>query len=95
MRQCSVYTSQLPPDRHYETGWVTHKISLGEEIQAFDYHDKMDCYVLGTSQKLDFRLPEDEFHYEWSNEGDYIVSQQHNVPAAKLLRIRCFAQAKD
>lgn len=48
---------------------MTHKTPLGEEIQSFDYHDRMDCYVLGTSQKLDFQLPEDEFHYEWSSEG--------------------------
>ncbi len=42
---------------------------MGEEVQAFDYHVKMDAYVLGTSQKVDFKLPEDEFHDNWNGEG--------------------------
>ncbi|SLM34071.1 Cleavage/polyadenylation specificity factor, A subunit, C-terminal [Lasallia pustulata] len=79
----TVYTSQLPPDRHYETGWVTYKSLLGEEVQSLDYHDRMDCYVLGTSQKLDFQLPEDEFHYEWSNE-DISLKPQIDQGSIKL-----------
>ena len=43
---------------------------MGEEVQAFDYHSKMDAYVIGTSLKTDFKLPEDEFHDNWTSEGE-------------------------
>ena len=42
---------------------------MGQEVQAFDHHNKMDAYVLGTSHKVDFKLPEDEFHDNWNGEG--------------------------
>ena len=29
----------------------------------------MDAYVLGTSNTFDFKLPEDEFHSNWTAEG--------------------------
>lgn len=64
---------------------MVHKTPLGQEVQSFDYHDRMDCYVLGTSQKLDFQLPEDEFHYEWNSEGNLIESNK--LPLQQLIRL--------
>ena len=61
--------AQLPSQRRYETGWVTRRVPLGEEVHALAYHEEMDVYVLGTSTTLDFRLPEDEFHSHWTAEG--------------------------
>ena len=63
-------TAQLPPNRQYDTGWVIQRIPLGEEVQALSYHEEQDAYVLGTITPVDFKLPEDDFHYQWSEEGD-------------------------
>lgn len=43
---------------------------MGEEVQALDYHTKMEAYVIGTSHKADFKLPEDDFHDNWGGEGN-------------------------
>lgn len=43
---------------------------LGEQVDHLTYSTSSDTYVLGTSHKADFRLPEDdELHPEWRNEG--------------------------
>ena len=63
------HAAQLPSQSQYETGWVTRRIPLGEEVHALAYHEEMDAYVLGTSTTFDFRLPEDEFHSHWTAEG--------------------------
>ena len=47
----------------------------GEEVHAFDYHERTDRYVLGTSQKIDFKLPEDELHNEWAAESKLCFSR--------------------
>ena len=54
----------------YDTGWVTKRVPLGEEVTALTYHEEKDAYILGTSTVVDFKLPEDEFHSQWSLEGD-------------------------
>ena len=43
---------------------------MGEEVTALTYHEEKDAYILGTSTVVDFKLPEDEFHSQWSLEGD-------------------------
>lgn len=61
--------AQLSSQSRYETGWVTKRVPLGEEIHALAYHEEMDAYVLGTCTIVDFKLPEDEFHSHWTAEG--------------------------
>ncbi|KAL9608934.1 MAG: hypothetical protein Q9167_006257 [Letrouitia subvulpina] len=63
-----VNVAQLPQDSRFETGWVTRKIPLGEEVQALDCHPPTQTYVIGTSSKTDFKLPEDENHPDWGLE---------------------------
>ena len=65
-----VRSATLPRETQYSTGWATRKITLGEDISAFDFHEKTGFYVIGTSRRVDYKLPEDELHYEWSNEGN-------------------------
>ena len=48
---------------------MTRRIPLGEEVHALSYHEIQDAYVLGTSTSADFKLPEDEFHHQWNEEG--------------------------
>ena len=63
------HAAQLPSQSQYETGWVTKRVPLGEEVHALAYHEEMDAYVLGTSTTFDFKLPDDEFHSHWTTEG--------------------------
>jgi hypothetical protein len=51
---------------------VIDRLYGGEEINAFDCHAASDRYVLGTSKKIHFKLPEDSvLHPEWSEEGSF------------------------
>ncbi|CAF9940116.1 MAG: mRNA cleavage and polyadenylation factor subunit, partial [Alectoria fallacina] len=68
-------TAQLPLQSQYETGWVTRRIPLGEEVHALTYHEEMDAYVLGTSTVVDFKLPDDEFHSHWTAEETTFLPQ--------------------
>lgn len=67
--QGNVSIARLPHDADYSTGWVMQQVFSGEHIESFDYHERNDRYVLGTSQRVDFKLPEDELHYEWAAES--------------------------
>lgn len=54
---------------------MAQKKVLGEEVQALSYHLSMEVYILGTSRKIDFTLPnDDDFHHEWRNEGTLVLS---------------------
>lgn len=44
-------------------------------IKAFRYHEPSDRYVVGTSLKVDFKLPHDEFHPEWESETTDFLPQ--------------------
>lgn len=39
---------------------TTRKIHMKEEVQAMDYYARTKSYIVGTSRKADYRLPEDE-----------------------------------
>ncbi|OAX83062.1 hypothetical protein ACJ72_02580 [Emergomyces africanus] len=60
---------RFPRNTHFDGSWATRKIGLGEQVDAVEYSSSTETYVLGTSQKVDFKLPEDdEIHPEWRNE---------------------------
>lgn len=56
---------------------MTRRVPLGEEIHALCYHEKKDAFVLGTSITVDFKLPEDEFHTQWAEEGSTCAGYIH------------------
>ncbi|KAL8813991.1 MAG: hypothetical protein Q9223_006755, partial [Gallowayella weberi] len=60
--------AQLPAQSHYHTGWVTRKLSFGEDVHAVDFHEPSETCFVGVSRKVDFKLPDDETHLEWSSE---------------------------
>lgn len=61
--------SRLPSNTRFDSGWATRKIALGEQVDSIVYSSASECYVIGTSAKEDFKLPEDdESHTEWRNE---------------------------
>jgi hypothetical protein len=62
--------ARLPSESQFMTGWVTHTIPLGEDVQAFDYHEGQNSYVIGTNQIGDFKLPDNELLHDFGNEGD-------------------------
>lgn len=62
--------SKLPGNTRFDSSWVTRKIPLGEQVDYLQYASRSEAYVIGTSQNVDFKLPEnDESHTEWKNEG--------------------------
>ncbi|KAL1982296.1 hypothetical protein VTN96DRAFT_1454 [Rasamsonia emersonii] len=64
-----VRTCQLPDDTQFDFPWTVRRVPLGEQVDHLTYSTSSDTYVLGTSYKADFRLPEDdELHPEWRNE---------------------------
>lgn len=62
--------AQLPSNTSFvEVGKPMQRIEIGEEIHAITYHPPMECYVLGTSSKVEFELPKDDDHHrEWARE---------------------------
>ncbi|KAI4268561.1 MAG: hypothetical protein LQ337_007774, partial [Flavoplaca oasis] len=71
----NIIFAKLPADCHYHTGWVTKKTTFGEDVHAIDYHEPSRSYILGISQKVDYKLPEDETHPEWSAESTSFLPQ--------------------
>jgi cleavage and polyadenylation specificity factor subunit 1 len=65
---------QLPPHSRYgDTGWVTRKVDLGEEVQFTRYFPNKEVYAIATNHRAEFKLPEDDYHQEWAREGMFIV----------------------
>ncbi|KAK2873627.1 mRNA cleavage and polyadenylation factor subunit, partial [Arthroderma sp. PD_2] len=61
--------SRLPSNTRFDSTWATRKITLGEQVDGIVYSSASESYVIGTSVKEDFKLPEDdESHAEWRNE---------------------------
>ncbi|EFR01919.1 serine/threonine protein kinase [Nannizzia gypsea CBS 118893] len=61
--------SRLPSNTRFDSAWATRKIPLGEQVDCIVYSSASESYVIGTSTKEDFKLPEDdESHTEWRNE---------------------------
>ncbi|KIW07498.1 uncharacterized protein PV09_01463 [Verruconis gallopava] len=65
----TIRISQLPSSCRYgDTGWVTRKIELREEIQRISYFAPKQLYCVASTEKVMFKLPEDDYHYEWAKE---------------------------
>ena len=61
---------RLPSGTQFDYPWTQRKVPLGEQVDHLAYSSPSDTYVIGTSQKTGFKLPEnDELHHEWRNEG--------------------------
>ncbi|RKF58449.1 Protein cft1 [Erysiphe neolycopersici] len=62
--------AQLPSNTSFvELGKPLQRIEIGEEVHAITYHPPMECYVIGTSSKVEFELPKDDDHHrEWARE---------------------------
>ncbi len=42
---------------------------MGQEVSNIAYFKDKDVYVMATMEDMDFKLPDDEHHKEWQNEG--------------------------
>lgn len=51
------------------TGWAVNRIPLDEGIENMVYHAETSSYIVSTSRRVDFVLPEDDWHPEWAEEG--------------------------
>ncbi|KAJ5677429.1 Cleavage/polyadenylation specificity factor A subunit C-terminal [Penicillium maclennaniae] len=65
-----VRACQLPPDTQFDYPWTLRKIPMEEQVDFLTYSTSSNTYVLGTSSKVGFKLPEDdELHPEWRMES--------------------------
>ncbi|MCJ1405837.1 mRNA cleavage and polyadenylation factor subunit [Xylographa trunciseda] len=71
----AISAAQLPPHTEFSTGWLAETLLRGKNINAFDYHAMTDRYVLGISENVEFKLPEDELHPEWIHEDTSFLPQ--------------------
>lgn len=61
-------------------------------MEHLTYSGSSGTYVLGTSHKADFQLPDDdELHPEWRNEGLFSIS----IVESLLIKPRNFPIPKD
>ncbi|PGH33637.1 cleavage and polyadenylation specificity factor subunit 1 [[Emmonsia] crescens] len=82
---------RFPRNTHFDGSWATRKIGLGEQVDTVEYSSSSETYVLGTSQKVDFKLPEDdEIHPEWRNEMISFLPQI-DTGSVKLLSPRTWS----
>ncbi|KAI9698522.1 MAG: mRNA cleavage and polyadenylation factor subunit [Candelina mexicana] len=81
-----VRCSNLPDNVNLtETGWVMKRILLGEEVHALSYHLAMESYVIATSEKVDWKLPEDEEHHEEWRYEDLPLKPKVDESSIKIL----------
>jgi len=81
----AIRASQLPRHFRYgDTGWPTRKIPMNEEVQALCYHPPKQVYAFAASTVEAFKLPDDDFHYEWTKE-DTDFPPQTERGAVRLL----------
>ncbi|KAG2415737.1 hypothetical protein HFD88_006928 [Aspergillus terreus] len=60
---------QLPRETHFDYQWPMRRIPIGEQIDHLAYSASSETYVLGTSHRAEWKLPDDdELHPEWRNE---------------------------
>ncbi|EER28647.1 CPSF A subunit region family protein [Coccidioides posadasii C735 delta SOWgp] len=67
--QNMVRMCRLPGNTRFDNSWVTRKVHVGDQIDCVEYFAHSEIYALGSSHKVDFKLPEDdEIHPEWRSE---------------------------
>ncbi|KAI9741103.1 MAG: mRNA cleavage and polyadenylation factor subunit [Cirrosporium novae-zelandiae] len=69
--------ANLPPNNLFtHSSLVTKRVRIGEQIRRLTYHAELQCYVLSTTKKSGFKLPnDDELHYEWRSEDISLLPQ--------------------
>ncbi|OXV09323.1 hypothetical protein Egran_02911 [Elaphomyces granulatus] len=76
---------QLPYGTHFDYTWAFRRVPLGEQIDHLAYSSPSKTYALGTSHKIDFKLPDDdEVHPEWCHEVISFLPQTYQS-SVKLL----------
>ncbi|PGH18500.1 hypothetical protein AJ80_04470 [Polytolypa hystricis UAMH7299] len=80
-----VRMARFPGNTRYDHSWSLRKVGLGEQVDCVVYSSTVETYILGTSHKLDFKLPEDdEVHTEWRSE-DISFLPQIDTGSVKLV----------
>ncbi|RDW81797.1 cleavage/polyadenylation factor CFT1 [Aspergillus mulundensis] len=65
----ALHLARFPSGTQLGYPWLLRRVSIGEQIDKLAYASAFDTYVLGTCQRSEFKLPEDdELHPEWRNE---------------------------
>lgn len=73
----NLVVSRLSPDVTIgHSDWVQQKVELGVDVGGIAFLNRTQSYVLATSKKEDFQLPQDdEWHADWKNEDASCLPQ--------------------
>ncbi|KAE8320845.1 CPSF A subunit region-domain-containing protein [Aspergillus sergii] len=64
-----IHVCRMPLGVQLDYPWTIQQIPIGEQVDHLAYSSSSGMYVLGTSHRAEFKLPEDdELHPEWRNE---------------------------
>ncbi|KNG80365.1 hypothetical protein ANOM_011161 [Aspergillus nomiae NRRL 13137] len=64
-----VHVCRVPLGVQLDYSWAIQQIPIGEQVDHLAYSSSSGMYVLGTSHRTEFKLPDDdELHPEWRNE---------------------------
>jgi len=67
-----INVSKLDPKVDYgTTGWAVRRVHLKENIENVCFHADSNSFVVATSNKTNFFLPEDDWHPEWAEESEF------------------------
>ncbi|KAL4902493.1 hypothetical protein BDW74DRAFT_157890 [Aspergillus multicolor] len=65
----ALHLARFPSGTKLGYPWAVRRVSIGEQVDKLAYTSASNTYVLGTCQRSEFKLPEDdELHPEWRNE---------------------------
>jgi cleavage and polyadenylation specificity factor subunit 1 len=85
--QDTVRICQLPHETQFDYPLTVQMVPIGEQVEHLAYSASSETYVLGTSHRAGFKLPDDdELHPEWRNEGLFGFS----IPGCILMITRYF-----
>lgn len=73
----NLHIARLPPNADFgHSEWVSQRTKLGEDVACLTYFGRTGSYILGTSQNVDFQLPQDdEWHSDWQDEDTNFLPQ--------------------
>lgn len=57
----------------YEYGVAVERIDTGFGVDCVCFFEPTNHYVLSANERVQFELPEDDFHQEWAREGIFDI----------------------
>jgi len=77
-----INVSKLKANTDYgTTGWTVQRLEVKENVESVCFHADSNSFVVATSSKTNFFLPEDDWHPEWAEESESFHSCRSVMPS--------------